>query len=210
MARGKIMYNASPADTARYLTITKELKDSFLITENNAFVQAKLLWEMKQKGLYRVNGYSGVGDYAEREIGIGKSQASQYVNAFDRFRNKHNDGIDEKYAGFSMTALIAMKALSDDEITAYKLINTMTMSELKKAIATAKTEDSASEDSASVDSASENSASADINKDSASKDSASKTSASKDADNKRIEYLTAVYNDANSMTLEDFINKYNV
>lgn len=210
MARGKIMYNASPADTARYLTITKELKDSFLITENNAFVQAKLLWEMKQKGLYRVNGYSGVGDYAEREIGIGKSQASQYVNAFDRFRNKHNDGIDEKYAGFSMTALIAMKALSDDEITAYKLINTMTMSELKKAIATAKTEDSASEDSASEESASENSPTADINKDSASKDRASKTRASKDADNKRIEYLTAVYNDANSMTLEDFINKYNV
>lgn len=88
-------------------------------TLNAAFA----LYEIYTHGLYRIDGYKNVQEFADQLFGLKKSATYNLINIVERFGAKIEDGkpvlgISDKYSGYSQSQLGVMVGHTDDELAA--------------------------------------------------------------------------------------------
>ena len=93
------------------------------------------LYLASENKLYELEGYTGVGKWAEDTFGISSGTASDSIGVFKRFGNKDDlTSIATEYAEYNFSSLISMKKLSDEQIKLLELDPKMSRREIKERV----------------------------------------------------------------------------
>jgi len=93
---------------------------------------AQMLFIVSKRELYKIDGYSGIGAWAENEYGLAKSTVSEAIKVYERFGTQK--GIAAKYSDFAYSTLIQIKGLTDEEIEFCAITPDMTRSKVKDVV----------------------------------------------------------------------------
>lgn len=123
-------------DEAERLEMLDEVKRNITIIQDKADGLTQLiagqLYLASENKLYELEGYTGLGKWAEETFNISSGTASDAVGVFKRFGNKDDMlSIDEKYSAYNFSSLISMKKLTDEQIALLKITPNMSRKDIK-------------------------------------------------------------------------------
>lgn len=113
-----VINSLTNSEKKRLDALVKIIKTNQTRTEGYAESTAFALWEINNKKLYRGDGYSGIGPYAQAMFGISKGTTSSAIAVVDRFSDETHETIREPYRYYKFSTLMIIKSLSDAEIEA--------------------------------------------------------------------------------------------
>lgn len=135
MAKKKVqeMVVFSNNDIQQYENVCSVIADCQNKSDGLAERIAGQLYICSRKELYKIDGFTSMGEWATSKFEISPGTCSDAINTYSRFGSKDVIGeIDDKYKEFMFSTLIAMKKLSDDEIEELGINPLMSRSQVKK------------------------------------------------------------------------------
>lgn len=126
---------------------TKEQKDNYTFfdgviydrmndMQKSSFDIAYALHMIYEYGLYKIDGYKNIYNYANERYGIARGTTNNFINIVDRFAvlDKPYFELKSDYSGFNSTQLICMLGHTDDELKDKGINSAMSSREIKKAL----------------------------------------------------------------------------
>lgn len=115
------------------------LKDRVLKTQGKADSLARTiagaLYELSEKKLYRIDGYTSIGVYATNMFGIAKSTTSEAISTFARFKSETDPyKLAEEWEPYGWKALTMLRKYSDDDIAVMGITSDSTTKEIATSI----------------------------------------------------------------------------
>lgn len=115
------------------------LKDRVLKTQGKADSLARTiagaLYEISEKKLFRIEGYTSIGVYATDMFGIAKSTTSEAISTFSRFKSESDQyKLGEEWEPYGWKALTIIRKYSDVEIAAMGICAECTTKEIASLI----------------------------------------------------------------------------
>ena len=123
-------------DEAERFEMLDEVKRNITVIQDKYDGLAQLiagqLYLASENKLFELEGYTGIGKWAEETFNISSGTASDAIGVFKRFGNREDMlSIDPKYSAFNFSSLISMKKLTDEQIKLLKITPDMTRKEIK-------------------------------------------------------------------------------
>lgn len=121
-------------DQKAYETCKNHINAYVKQTEGLAAKVAVELYKVSKHKYYEIDGYKGVGEFAESRYGLSKGSVSQAVKVIGRFGTEK--GIVDKWKDYTWTTLVTLAKYNDNEILNEMQISAdMSRSQVRKAAA---------------------------------------------------------------------------
>lgn len=129
-----VTFTKSDIDTLR--RAENRIADAQSKAEGLAEMIAGQLYIVYKKGLYKIDEYKNMAEWANDRFNIAKGTCSDAINTYARFGDMDKIGkIADDYSQYKFSTLIAMKGLSDEDIEKIGIDPTMSRAKVKELIA---------------------------------------------------------------------------
>lgn len=131
IAQNKVDFSAK--EQALYKKNVEELKNLYNSIENNFLDMAFRLYPIYKKGLYKIDGYTNIYNFAKENFELSRGTCNEFINICENLCTKSRDGritgLKKEYEGFSLSKLRLLTAINLKE---HKLFSPdMTVREMK-------------------------------------------------------------------------------
>ncbi len=135
----------SENDRKHYTECISLIAETWRQTQESTLKTAFVLYDVYTSGLYRIDNYKNIQEFALDKFGFRKTTVYSLINVVERFGAKIENGkpvhqIDDKYSGFSQSQLDVMLGHTDDELSSVR--PEMSVREIRKLLAKPKNADS--------------------------------------------------------------------
>ena len=117
-------------DDDEYNTYKVGIKASLALAANNFFEIGYFLNQIKDKELYRQDGYKDIWEFAKTEYGLSMSSASRFMAIHKKFSLCGTDKMAVEYANYGPSKLQEMLTMSEDELE--QVTPDMTVKEIRQ------------------------------------------------------------------------------
>lgn len=118
-----------------YAAFSNKINESLKSTTKNFVEIGYYLSQVRDEKLYEIEGYSDIYDYSNKVFGISKTTTSNFIGIFEKFGQVIGNEyyktfeIKNEYQGFSLSKLIELLPVKDEDLSKYK--ETMSVSEIR-------------------------------------------------------------------------------
>lgn len=113
----------SKEETDMFNKLDSTIRQGMESVEKTSLDIAFAIFQIQQRGLFKVEGYKNIYDYCASKYGIARGTVNNFTQIVCRFGERIENGttvenkICDKYASFSSSKLIVMHGFSDEELS---------------------------------------------------------------------------------------------